>query len=83
MKPIFGLVLMLGLATVGCGNNECEDAVDKLEECGVSGGGVDEDEASECNADSECVAKCINSASCSEIKSVEANDFTACVLDCA
>lgn len=88
MKPIFGLVLMLGLATVGCGNNECEDAADKMEECGVSGGEAEpsDDEISECNEDSECFAKCVNAASCSEIKASfndgAMNDLTACVTKC-
>jgi hypothetical protein len=34
MNRIVWLVAMLGLAAVGCGNNECEDAIDKFEECG-------------------------------------------------
>jgi len=90
MKPMFGLVLILGLAAVGCGNNECEDAADKMEECGIDGGDSEpsDDEISECKEDAECGAKCTNSASCSEIKAffanpLEANDYGECLVKCA
>jgi hypothetical protein len=89
MKPIIFLVAMLGLAVVGCGNNECEDAAEKLEGCNFEGYKTDEDKASECNEDAECLAKCVNAASCSDMKpsfedplNATANDFTACSAKC-
>ncbi len=60
MRSVICLVMVLGLGVVGCGNNACEDAVEKLEdECDIDLGdsAPDEDEASECAEDDECVAE--------------------------
>ena len=64
------MALGLGLATAGCGNNECEDAVDKIDECGFDAGESkpDDDEANECNEKDECNAKCTNEGSCADIQ---------------
>jgi hypothetical protein len=72
------MVLVLGLASVAC-SNDCDEAVDKLEECGASD--VTGADADECDGASECVAGCINDASCDEIKN-GSDKFSACVLGC-
>ena len=76
------MVVVLGLACFGCGN-DCDDAADKLEECGFTGGGGDVD-SSDCSGASECAAACINDASCDEItgKKTDGN-YGKCVLACA
>lgn len=71
MKRLLIVVMMLGLGATACGN-ACDDAVDKLEECGADTSGVDADE---CNEQDECAAECINDASCAEIED-------GSVLDC-
>jgi hypothetical protein len=75
--------MALGLAVVGCGNNECEDAADKVDECGIDQGASkpSDDDVSECNEKSECYAKCFNSASCDDIKTL-AKGFTDCLGAC-
>ncbi len=88
MKAVSGILLaVLSLGAVACGNNDCEDAADKLvDECGLPDEGGD-DETSECNADAECLAKCINDASCAEIKAVSEdltvdNSYSQCLGAC-
>lgn len=88
MKRVYGLLMVaLGLGAVACGNNDCEDAADKLvDECGLPDEG-DDDEAAECSEDAECLAKCINDASCAEIKAVSAdltidNSYSQCLGAC-
>jgi hypothetical protein len=90
MNRLLGvLTVVLGLGAVACGNNDCEDAADKLvDECGVPEGDDDEDEISECSSDAECAAKCTNDASCSEIKAffedfTIQNSYSECLVACA
>jgi hypothetical protein len=73
---------LLALSAVACGGDECDDAVDKLEECGWKGeGGVNED--AECSGAGECFAKCVNDAECSEINSLDINsNFYKCTAAC-
>ena len=87
MKAILSVVMGLALAVAGCSSNDCEDAMDKLEECDVNFGAAQpsDDEVSECNASAECGAKCINDASCADIKGALAlmeNSFTTCMNAC-
>jgi hypothetical protein len=89
MKRVFYvLTAALAMGAVACGSNECEDAADKLvDECGIPEGDDDEDEISECNSSSECVAKCTNDASCSEIKAftedfTTQNSYSECLAAC-
>ena len=80
MKRIL-VAAVLGLMAMACGD-ECDDAVDKLEECGFTGGDSDSDE--ECEGAAECVAKCINDAECSDITMPTADSaYTQCVNACA
>ena len=72
------LVMGMGLACFGC-SNECDDAADKLEECGVTGEDAD---TSECDGANECAAKCVNNASCDDIKN-NADSYVSCVFACA
>lgn len=90
MKRLYGLlVAALGMGAVACGNNECEDAADKIvDECKISGVDEDEDETAECNSTSECAAKCTNDSSCAEIKAffedfTTDNAYTQCLAKCA
>jgi hypothetical protein len=73
------LAVMLGALAVGCGN-DCDDAVDKLEECGLDTSGADTDD---CSGKSECAAGCINDASCDQIKSTDLNNsYYKCLAGC-
>lgn len=79
MKRVLVAVMTLGLgvATAGCGNNECEDAADKLDECGFDLGDStpSDDDTQACNEKDECNAKCVNAGSCADIKAaVEGTD---------
>lgn len=88
MKSLLRAVLVLGLVLVGCGNNECEDAADKIDECGVDLGDSkpSDDENSECNDKYECNAKCVNAASCADMKAFYEtgadNSFKSCIAAC-
>ena len=85
MKAILLVVMGLGLAVVGC-SNECDDAVDKAEECGLDSPDAEEQkELDECNESAECRAKCLNEASCDDIKAALAgtdNGLVKCALAC-
>lgn len=52
---------------IGCGD-ACDDAIDKLEECGVDTSGGDGDSDVDCSGDAEKFAECINDADCDAIK---------------
>lgn len=88
MKSALGMVMILSLAAVACSNNECEDAKEKIEdECKINLGdnNPSDEEVAECNSRDECTAKCINAASCTEIKDVLAfmsNSFSTCLSKC-
>lgn len=74
------LAVVLGALALGC-SNDCDDAVDKLEECGADVDGADTDD---CDGASECVAGCINDASCDELKGNDPDgSYGNCVLSCA
>lgn len=83
---------MFALSAVACGGNECEDAADKADECGVELSAEQKaasDKASEeCSGNDECAAKCINDASCDDIKNLNSsspsasNPIIACVAKC-
>lgn len=72
------MVLMLGLASVAC-SNDCDEAVDKLEECGVTG--LEAGDTDECDGQSECIAGCINDASCEELKG-DSEKVSSCMAGC-
>jgi hypothetical protein len=81
MKAMVGLLMVVGLALGGCGNNECEDAVDKFKECGLPVEGTSGD--GDCSGVGECYAKCVNAASCEEIKSTTGTtNFDKCTTAC-
>jgi hypothetical protein len=82
MKSMLGFLMVLGLALGACGNNDCEDATDKVKSCnnpnleanGTSG---------ECSGQAECYAKCINASSCAEMADEALNSkFNTCVGKC-
>ena len=86
-------LMVLALGLVGCGgstdgadgDDECQEALDKLEECDITVFGIDEQAASECNSQSECVAVCVNDGSCTDIRAAvngTANSVATCVNDC-
>ena len=82
MKTMLGFLMAVGLVLGGCGNNECEDAADKLKDCGVTVEGSKD--SGDCSGASECVSKCINAASCEELKSNDLNSkYLKCTLACA
>ena len=74
------MALVLGLACFGC-SNECDDAADKLEECGA--GDAAEVDTSSCDGKDECAAKCINASDCAELKAPAFDGpFIACLAKC-
>lgn len=59
--------ILLTLSMIGCGSNPCEDACDKLKECGVEGTqGVSC--SGDCPSEVEAAMECIAGLSCDEIK---------------
>lgn len=80
-KSAFLAVIMMssvGVLVTGCGN-ACDDAVDKLKDCGVS----NVQEADECSEQAECAAACTEDASCDEIKAATLDGpYFACVAKC-
>jgi hypothetical protein len=75
------IAVALGLACFGC-SNDCDDAKDKLEECGIEGNGAEID-TDECSEKDECAAGCVNDASCDELKNPDLNgSFFKCVAAC-
>lgn len=82
----FAAMFSAPLVLVGCGN-ACDDADDKVEECGVEN--YDQTstrgEEVECEGKAECEAECHNNASCDDIKASfggAQNAFTDCVSKC-
>ena len=66
----------------GCGGDACDDAADKLEECGFTGGDSGDEDA-ECTGVSECAAECVNDASCEDITSTDpTSSYFTCIADC-
>jgi len=74
---------MLAFSAVACGGNECDDAADKVEECGITGEGSSDGDDVECSGQVECAAKCINDASCDDLKSTDINSsYFKCIAAC-
>jgi len=71
------VVLALGFGATACGNT-CDDAVDKLDECGLD---TSQAEYEECNEYEECTAECVNDASCSDLENVS-DPLLACFVKC-
>jgi len=71
-------LLLLAIA-VGCGKSKCEEACDKLKECGVTLSMKCEGECAT-SAD-ECAADCVNKFSCDQIKNADP-EYTKCVFGC-
>jgi hypothetical protein len=80
MMKRFFVVVALGLSAMACGN-ECDDAVDHAEECGIDL--PDDVDTSECDGANECAAKCINDASCDELKDPENTSVFECIVACS
>src|SRR6478735_7923068 len=74
MNKVMGLLILAGLALGGCGNNDCEDAVDKAKECGLS---TDNSDTDDCSGKKECTAKCIKDANCDQLKQLESLSISA------
>ncbi|HEY6077882.1 MAG TPA: hypothetical protein VIW29_03725 [Polyangiaceae bacterium] len=87
MKVILSVVMGLALAVAGCSSSECEDAADKFDECGIAGDDKPSDEdVEECSEQGECGAKCVNAASCEELKAffndLTLNNVATCLSAC-
>ncbi len=79
---IFTSVSLLSLSACGS-RTSCDEAVDKLKSCGLSGNVI---VSGSCDARSACEADCINGASCAEISAAFAgtpNSYSACDDGCA
>jgi hypothetical protein len=74
---------LFAISTVACGGDECDDAADKAEECNLEGSGEGSSDDVECSGQIECVAKCINEASCEDLKSTDINNsYFKCAAAC-
>lgn len=83
MKTMLGFLMVVGLALGGCGNNDCEDAADKIKECKLEGSDVKVDGGGDCSGASECLAKCVNDSSCADLTSGDLNNkFYQCFAKC-
>jgi hypothetical protein len=83
MKRIL-IALTSCLLALGCGSDDCDDALDKLSECGLGAefAGVDFDD-DECDGRIQCVAECINGLSCAEINAAgPETTYQSCVRAC-
>jgi len=79
----FCVFVFLGsLLATGCADDPCADALQKLEDCGVSGGReADDDE--ECADKRACTAECINEVDCEDIVAPRPDGrYTSCVNEC-
>ena len=86
MRSLVALVFSMTslLAVSGCGSDACEEAADKLEECGEN---APEPKSSvECTGESECIAQCfVDHGTCDDLDKsiVEASPaYRDCHLGC-
>jgi hypothetical protein len=78
------IVLMTGFLVLGCGSDDCDDAIDKLSECnlGADYANVNFDDE-DCDGRTQCIADCINGSSCAEITAAEATStYRTCIAAC-
>lgn len=80
------VALAFSLGVFGCsdddddGGNACQQALDKLESCGIDTTGVSSEN---CTGADKCTADCVNNAECSEMDGTgDGTDFAACVNAC-
>ncbi|NUP12219.1 MAG: hypothetical protein HOW73_39740 [Polyangiaceae bacterium] len=76
------LTMLLGLAA--CSSTPCDEALDKVESCGLEGFTLN-DAGEECGAFAECQAECVIDASCNDIRGAvdaEENALTECLFQC-
>lgn len=62
--PIIFVAMSFAMLGIGC-DNACDDAAEKLEECGV--GDISAVDTDKCNDHDECAADCIKDADCGDI----------------
>ena len=69
-------------ALVACTQDPCSEALQKLDDCGISAGrDTDEDEA--CEGRAACTAECINDVDCEDIVLTTADGvYARCVTSC-
>ena len=82
-NALLASVLAALVGATGCGDT-CDDARDRIEECGSAANPGNENE--ECSGVIECAADCINDASCEAITGEaegEANDLAGCLNRCS
>lgn len=74
------LLSPLTLTVAGC-SNTCDNALDKLEECGAITSPADPD----CEDAADCKASCVNDATCDEITGVTPtpNSYSDCTDACS
>jgi hypothetical protein len=82
MSAVKRIVILLAVAAVvTCsGEDSCEEAYHKLEECGIGDSG----EPRSCQSDKEeCIAKCVIQSTCDDIMGVtEEGDYEQCLAAC-
>ena len=75
-------ILMVLVGIAGCADDPCADALQKLEDCGVSGGREAESDE-ECVDARACTAECINEVDCDDIIAPRPDSmYTSCVNAC-
>ncbi len=81
MKTILGFLMLAGLSLSACGNNACDEANDKIDECKTEG--YMKLDTGDCSGLKECSAKCIKDASCADLSSDDPNNkYNICVKAC-
>jgi hypothetical protein len=77
------IIFPLSLTVMGCGD-ACDDAADKFEECYPDlPTGDDDDDDADCTGNVECLAECVNDASCDDITAIPPGEsYSTCVVDC-
>jgi hypothetical protein len=82
LLAVVGLASLYGVLNGGCGGAEtlCDQALDKVQQCGFQNTMLN-DTGDECEAISQCAAKCLLDADCGEI--MQASENTGPVVTCA
>ncbi|MCA9620265.1 MAG: hypothetical protein KC731_14685 [Myxococcales bacterium] len=78
------LLFITTLGAAGCSSTACDDALDKVEDCGFEDVSLNAD-GEECAERAACQADCVLAGSCSEIQDAvtgQDNDVAACIAGC-
>lgn len=82
MRQRIVVIAVVGISVGACaGEDSCEEAYRKLEDCGIGDSG---DPRACQNSDEECIAKCTVQATCEDIMdATTAGGYEQCLAACA